>query len=738
MLSSTPDTTTRYMHSVFDKLKESFYQIPSNPDALDCVFSQLKLKPSGFQSPEEFIQAQTRIRVPMDGGPGYGNQAATINLINRLSQMGFRGVIELIHSKQILDKIHTLFSISPKTEKKTFPHHNLTIELIDIDELVIRRRENQLNTVTLAITGAADIKLPFSFLNTKMVVHLSAYYRQTLGDTSIFLKNNDVEIIQENSKDTALIVPIATLQEVEEYLMSDSGKNALTTKASALLSFITALKKRIFFNFLPAYGYPLHELSNHFLKLLLGARFAQLNSSIKPLVIGLFFNASTLVRDLQELLRGINPTVQYQEALTAEEQLNLQIAADLEFLEWANVTQVYTLKKSAIVIFNLGSLPKIIFDALFSHKASNTWPSVREGASSLTTLLRSGKPHLHCEYSTRWEIDMHLADPVLQKELKALSLCSDDYSPVFDQIKATAKFILESNNNSSPTSRFFIRQKKYSSQPKNDRIKNALAAAMHLSTYERPSQLSPILQQRFFDWNTLSMINQKSSFTPIQPCICLPHSKPPLEQNYFPLNDYLMLGQVGLHQWKKSHHYSHRLSASQREQLKIYQKNINRIADSFVWQQNNYIASTPILEDSFNLVEKLLISLKQDIKKVLAKNRITKKLYQEIEYDYQRLQTNFHHIANKNHSLKQLLKKSNIKQARKERRMQQANSSLFNQPKATDHPRPSYKTNKAQAFLKQNSATNPSQNQSLLWNERNVTQNSALAFNMSNPLLLKK
>src|SRR4029078_6597350 len=66
---------------------------------------------------EDFAAKQNIIRVVMDSTPGFGDQSASINVMDRLRQFGFKGVFEIIYSKNIKDKLTTLFNLP-----KDIPH----------------------------------------------------------------------------------------------------------------------------------------------------------------------------------------------------------------------------------------------------------------------------------------------------------------------------------------------------------------------------------------------------------------------------------------------------------------------------------------------------------------------------------------------------------------------------------------------------------------------------------------
>jgi len=64
--------------------------------ALILLTGSLSYADNKYTSVEEMIRDQKIIRVLLDEAPGFGNQAATINMMNRVRQMQFQGTFELI------------------------------------------------------------------------------------------------------------------------------------------------------------------------------------------------------------------------------------------------------------------------------------------------------------------------------------------------------------------------------------------------------------------------------------------------------------------------------------------------------------------------------------------------------------------------------------------------------------------------------------------------------------------
>lgn len=59
-----------------------------------------------------YLQSQKTIRVYLDSGPGFGDQASTATTMQYLHEHGFAGTFEVIYGNLNIDKVTTIFGLS--------------------------------------------------------------------------------------------------------------------------------------------------------------------------------------------------------------------------------------------------------------------------------------------------------------------------------------------------------------------------------------------------------------------------------------------------------------------------------------------------------------------------------------------------------------------------------------------------------------------------------------------------
>jgi hypothetical protein len=509
--------------------KEYYYKIPATIAELDAVFSEVQRQRLHF---EQFIAAQEKIRFLIDDGPNYGNQAANVNFIKRLQRIGMSGSIEVIYINGMggdsagAKKIIELFGLPGNALNNSTPYHDtkLNITFIEATLFVSRIHANQVEALTLGMTAALDSATPegcigralstnslintnyANFLNVKTFVMLAPYYRYNdmHVDTRIYLRNNPVVYIQEGSRNQMLITPIATLQETKKYLKNDPQGRKYKRNNPALSILIKKTKQEEI-NLQPIYGRSIRENIRNFINVILAARYAQLNGSPKmhkPLVIAAFFEINPAM-SIQ--LAGLLSDKSFQTELGAEwgnevrhTIQDLQLVNHLQIAKLSNPATkniMLQLKENEILLLYMGKIPKIIFDGLFTQTGSNIWPVVREGASSLTGILPTGKPHIHCqqpgsETVVTWDIDLDLATPALRKRLEEVNsaICPSSEDINLGRERKTAEitrvvgeYIIEALRPNSEISIFFRELKQQALNQSNDRIASACQAAADLT-----------------------------------------------------------------------------------------------------------------------------------------------------------------------------------------------------------------------------------------------------------------
>lgn len=474
----------------------------------------------------QLITSQSQIRIVIDDAGNFGNQAASYNLILRIRELGFTGSFEVIYFKDAKEKIFKLFSL-PEVKEKTFHSSEYDINFVELSEFLNQCREENTHRIALGLTGAVD-KDPIEWkenisnnnfaevLNVDLFLRFSPYYYSEgdVCDTKIYLQNIENPVTRNDSCEQLLISPVATLENAKHYLHHTQEGKTLIDSLPALNTLVSLIDNQSI-NFQPAYGWTLRESPSNLLNMILGARYAQLNGGNdlkKPLIIGGFFdmddnnifleeNGSKISNhNLLNYLIFQDNWSDYDKFIGADkvknsiQSLSLRKSFKMIKLSDANAADIInTLQAEEILLVLLPSLPKNVFDGLFTHHNKNILPPVREGASSLASLLSTtGRPHIHCRSSLNWEIDMKSADEILQSRLTDFNdlICKEFFGRSLDFTawknnspdEMIGNFIIESFDPNSALSTLFLDLKTDALKPENDRIRNDLVSSFDLLT----------------------------------------------------------------------------------------------------------------------------------------------------------------------------------------------------------------------------------------------------------------
>lgn len=468
-----------------------------------------------------FISGQDIIRVAMTNGPNYGDQANTVNVMNRCRQMGFKGVFEVIYSSETANRIATLFGLAG-FPSSVYEDKSSNIIFIDLNAQEERVRLQSLPMVDLGFSvGGNGIicschnAFTRTFLQFSSFLDPSSEYHNTRF--RVYGANTDTE--QKGTGAKYLIFPRPDVHDVKNYLEKTSQGRSLLLERIALRVFIEGMINGNF-NVLPIYGRTLrfggeekydnsHSPSN-MLQTIAGARYAQLNGSAdlgKPLIIAMFDNYHPYAEQLMKLIHSDNwgafekPGVEI--IRNAIQQTRLAGAISIANATSADaVEKMKSLKPGEILILSLGPLPKLVFDGLFCMQKENIWPPIAEGAGTLALLTLTGKPYFECgdrgtrywndSYYTNWTMGYDsISDPELKAKMQHFydihnGYGGTQYIPSPDQTtNGTYNYLLPWSNNiyqelgefiiaaadpSSSFSRYFQFLNKSTEVPENDRI----------------------------------------------------------------------------------------------------------------------------------------------------------------------------------------------------------------------------------------------------------------------------
>jgi hypothetical protein len=495
------------------------------------------LGPRSTMTPENeatllrFLRTQPVIRAVIDKTGNFGNQAATYNLIQRLRQLGFTGVIELIYFKTAQAKISQLFGLKELTKNSYFCEET-AIEFIEFNHYLKKIREGALDYLPLGLSGAIDSKPSdwasihhnnyADFFRVKSFIRFSPYYNvDEICNTEIYFSGQKAPLIQAGSCAKLLITPIASFYEAAAYLATTPAGKAFSKQYPHLKTLMRYIESGNI-NFQPLYGWTLRDSPANLFNFILGARFAQRYGGDvfkKPLVLGAFFDLKQSTILLKKLNTSSNNLAALQfllgpswdlyeeepgakEAKKAAEELRLKDA--LQFAELKEATlalQLAQLGPDKILLLSFPTLPKIIFDGLFTHAAPNVLSPVREGASSFTSLIVTrGRPHIHCRSAMDWEINLNLAPVDLAQDLfifnkiicpcpyfESLNFANWQHYPIHQWI---GSYLVSAEMPQSPLSSYFRQLQKEALKPGNDRIVEDLSETVGYLEREatRPTQ----------------------------------------------------------------------------------------------------------------------------------------------------------------------------------------------------------------------------------------------------------
>ena len=169
---------------------------------------------------EKFIAQQKVIRVFMNNGMNFGNQASTANVMSRVRQMGFTGNFELLYGNVSTKKITTLFNL-PADIPDIYLDAKRNITFIKMRPYFDRLMNNTVETVDLSFTVEDDAdpcdlagedgididpkdiicRNTANFMRAKAFIQFAPYFGTRTRLTDIYFLNQKNEL-EQNCKDT--------------------------------------------------------------------------------------------------------------------------------------------------------------------------------------------------------------------------------------------------------------------------------------------------------------------------------------------------------------------------------------------------------------------------------------------------------------------------------------------------------------------------------------------------------
>ena len=339
--------------------------------------------------------------------------------------------------------------------------------------------------------GPLDCTNDANFLDIQADSYVTPFYNESNG---IALRNDPdpkqpYEIPHTNNK--FFVMPaVADLKQVHDYLENDPRGQSLLKQKPALATFLDGMENQTF-NVLSVYGYKVQEGEIHeadcfpsnILQIITAARYAQLNASFqkRALIIPVFYDyqkESDLL--MNTIIPGDNwgkyekPGVENaREVLRKLGLRSPQVFSIANISDPSTIQRIQKLQPGQILLLSLGSLPKVVFDGLYTHTGINIWPQIREGAGSFNSLVLTGRPHVRCGNS--WDIGYdQMKDSVLKKQFENFYEMSckgpkawQDRSSIYKEL---GQFFIDANDPNSSLSNYFKFLKEEALQLQNDRV----------------------------------------------------------------------------------------------------------------------------------------------------------------------------------------------------------------------------------------------------------------------------
>lgn len=474
-----------------------------------------------YSSVKEFLSAQAVIRVEGDNGEGFGNLSTTIRAMERLRERGFQGEYEFIYPARYAQDVMTLFGLS-KEELEKGEKNN--IHFIKLKNYLEAFKKGEVKKIPLAITGPKgeslcdfseytdDVDRESLFCSSQansfnVDVFISVTNDQNAGypPASYFYLNQVKNAYYSNEGKTVILSHLTTLDDVSHYLVTDPNGIDLSLRKPAIKTFIDGVRNKAFY-VMPVYGSTLHIYWDHtqsyylrnILQVIMGARYAQLYGPpqlrSKGLVIPVFYNYEAESKKITELLHNDNwGDVDFPHSDMAKygiKQLGLADVFSTAALSDPGLDQVLLkLQPGHILLLSMGSLPKLVFDGLYTEVGQDHWPQVREGLDTLNQLMLTGMPHFHCmDYRAGTFDEMPFSNhyPNLKQELKYLN---DNFCTYFGPETMSVpdlafvmlgNLIIDSQNPVSEFSKYFQEVKMDALKPENDRVNHEIEIAMKI------------------------------------------------------------------------------------------------------------------------------------------------------------------------------------------------------------------------------------------------------------------
>lgn len=470
-----------------------------------------------YASPQDFLKKQKIIRVIANQYMGYGDLAAAMNVMNQLRSLGFDGTFEVVYNNK--DAMIVLFNL-PTSMPSVYDDVKNKNRFIDVSTFLSRTVNNQVEPVEFSVSSMAwsnaceniiNNDLPnmalaekmkdtpictnsANFLNSKLFLQVDNWpfpvtASDGLYDNGYLLLNGSSDLTAIKANQTYFSTESATFAEAVNALEQTPQGKILAGKMPALTYLVEGIKNKNF-NVMAIYGHqiriyqdsnnPLSMAMRNLLTIISAARYAQLNGPAdlkqKPLVIVSFYDYRKELASLNNIIKNNSFDDVKWSAEEVAQIRDVIFRLDLNkvimtgsLMDESTIDLLKQSKPGQIFVLGVGgALPKAIFDGLFTYSGDNALPQIREGSSSASSLILTGRPHFRCGavYSGNegghWEMsfDYLITDSHLKQELNDLysesknDFCWNNMS-LSQTYPLLGNLIIQSRDTNSPFSVYF-------------------------------------------------------------------------------------------------------------------------------------------------------------------------------------------------------------------------------------------------------------------------------------------
>lgn len=422
-----------------------------------------------------YLEGLDRVRVQIVVAPGHGHQSANVRLIQRLRELGFRGVVEVIYRENSSRQLLTLIpGFDPWQSHQLLSTPELgRLEMIPFEEFAKDR-------------GRAEVELGFLGANDQP----SSIYDYRVLRVKNLLQLQPRNWVRRGSDRIAWIEGPRMFDLGHLYRLGTTITPPDPSNVEALLAPLQNGKAffRAFFDqaprldVMPAYSIDFTEKPEKVMDMVLGGLRAAMTDHperfTKPIVIPIF----TVIRDDKQ-------RASFDAFLRAQ---------DVQVLTATGTTapkRLYELAPREVLAVHVGATPPPLFEAVVSRA---TLPVILEGKNLTQMALDHGLPFLNVIGSQR-DIDQEMYDR--KPGDRVYSLVNGAFNAFDDRLsrfghvekKAIGSFIAQTLDPESSLRRFFREQRADPASLNRDLLAQAL---LELRAAQRYAAKTPAPQGR--------------------------------------------------------------------------------------------------------------------------------------------------------------------------------------------------------------------------------------------------